>query len=95
MNFTDMSSGEEAGPGDPGWAFISGAEVNEVGRAPGVDESCPEFPKAVDAVGLSWLTQLLKAHGHRGQCEKWTGGCVPTIGDHTPQPPWQGLFRGN
>ena len=80
---------------------ISGAEVAEVvrkllgGRAPGVDEVRPEFLKALDVVGLSWLTRLSTAasRGHRGQCpwigrlgwwslflRRGTGGCVPTIG---------------
>ena len=41
---------------------ISGAEVAEVvkkllgGKAPGVDEVRPEFLRALDVVGLSWLT---------------------------------------
>ena len=49
--------GSETGPP------ISGAEVVEVvkkllgGKAPGVDEVRPEFLKALDVVGLSWLTQ--------------------------------------
>ena len=56
-------SGKEAGPGDSGVGSpISGAEVAKAvrkllsGRAPGVDEGCPEFLKALDVVGLSWLT---------------------------------------
>ena len=84
---------------------ISGAEVAEVvkkllgGRAPGVDEVRPEFLKAMDVVGLSWLTRLWR--GHRGQCLwigrlRWwsiflirgTGGCVPTIGGSHSQPSW-------
>lgn len=28
------------------------------GLGPGVDEICPEFLKALDVVGLSWLTRL-------------------------------------
>ena len=54
---------------------ISGAEVAEVvrkllgGRVPGVDEVCPEFLKALDVVGLSWLTRLCSI--------AWTSGAVP------------------
>ena len=62
---TDMPSGKEAGPGNSGVGSpISGAEVAEMvrkflgGRAPGVDEVRPEFLKALDVVGLSWLTQF-------------------------------------
>ncbi|TWW71552.1 R2DM Retrovirus-related Pol polyprotein from type II retrotransposable element [Takifugu flavidus] len=52
-------SNEEAGPGDLGiGSHISGAEVAEVGKAPGVDEIRPEFLKALDVIGLSWLTRL-------------------------------------
>ncbi|KAK0131885.1 Ubiquitin carboxyl-terminal hydrolase 37 [Merluccius polli] len=65
LNPTDMPSGKEAGPGDSGVGSpISGAEVAEVvrkllgGRAPGVDEGRLEFLKALDVVGLSWLTRL-------------------------------------
>ena len=84
---------------------ITGAEVIEVvkklhgGRAPGVDEICPEFLKALDVVGLSWLTHLCNI--------AWTSEAVPLDrsggfpfqeggpehvfqlhGNHTPQPPW-------
>ena len=97
LNPTDTASGKEAGPGasSVGSPF-SGAEVAEVvrkllsGRALGVDEVLPEFLKALDVVGLSWLTRL---SGHRGQClwigrlgwwslflRRGTGGFVPTIG---------------
>ena len=57
---------------------ISGAEVAEVvekllgGKAPGVDEVRPEFLRALDVVGLSWLTRSAASLGHRGQC-LWTG----------------------
>ena len=43
---------------------ISGAEVSEVvgkllfSKAPGVDKVHPEFLKALDVVGLSWLTRI-------------------------------------
>ncbi len=55
--------------------LISGAEVTEAAKqlcsnsAPGVDELCPEFLKALDAVGLSWLTRLCNI--------AWTSGAVP------------------
>ena len=54
---------------------ISGAEVAEVvkklhgGRAPEVDEIRPKFIKALDVVGLSWLTRLCSI--------VWTSGAVP------------------
>ena len=54
---------------------ISGAEVAEVvkkllgGRAPEVDETRLEFLKALDVVGLSWLTRLC--------CIAWTSVAVP------------------
>ncbi|TWW68274.1 R2DM Retrovirus-related Pol polyprotein from type II retrotransposable element [Takifugu flavidus] len=54
---------------------ISGAEVAEVvkqlpgGRAPGADEICPGYLKALDVVGLSWLTRLCNI--------AWTSGAVP------------------
>ena len=62
LNPTDTpSDGEaESGSSDVG-PPISGAEVAEVvkkllsGKAPGVDEVRPEFLKALDVVGLSWL----------------------------------------
>ncbi|KAK0135736.1 Craniofacial development protein 2 [Merluccius polli] len=76
LNPTDTPSGKEAGPGDSGVGSpISGAEVAEVvrkllgGRAPGVDEVRPEFLKALDVVGLSWLTRLCSI--------AWTSGSVP------------------
>ncbi|TWW54144.1 hypothetical protein D4764_0165650 [Takifugu flavidus] len=57
------------------YSRISGAEVAEVvkkllgGKAPGVDEIRPEFLKALDVVGLSWLTRLCNI--------VWTSGTVP------------------
>ena len=76
LNPTDTPSTKEAGPGDSGVGSpISGAEVAEVvkkllgGRAPGVDEVRPEFLKALDVVGLSWLTRLCST--------AWTSGAVP------------------
>ncbi|TWW81798.1 hypothetical protein D4764_01G0016130 [Takifugu flavidus] len=65
LNPTNTPSSEEVGPGDLEMGSrISGAEVAEVvkkllgGKAPGVDEIRPEFLKALDVVGLSWLTRL-------------------------------------
>ena len=76
LNPADTSSNEEAEFGDSGVdSPISGAEVAEVvkkllgGRAPGVDEIRPEFLKALDAEGLSWLTRLCSI--------AWTSGTVP------------------
>uniref|UniRef100_A0A8C5HIH4 Reverse transcriptase domain-containing protein n=1 Tax=Gouania willdenowi TaxID=441366 RepID=A0A8C5HIH4_GOUWI len=76
LNPTDTPSNQEAGPRDPRVGSpISGAEVAEVvkkllgGRAPGVDEIRPEFLKALDVVGLSWLTRLCNI--------AWTSGAVP------------------
>ena len=71
-----MPSGEEAGPGDSGMgSLISGAKVTEVvkkllaGRVPEVDEICPELLKALDVVGLLWLTRLCNI--------AWSSGAVP------------------
>ncbi|TWW70386.1 hypothetical protein D4764_18G0011920 [Takifugu flavidus] len=65
LNTTNTPSSEEVGPGDLEMGSrISGAEVAEVvkkllgGKAPGVDEIRPESLKALDVVGLSWLTRL-------------------------------------
>ncbi|TWW77032.1 R2DM Retrovirus-related Pol polyprotein from type II retrotransposable element [Takifugu flavidus] len=76
---TELSLGracEEEGPGDLGTGSrISGAEVAEVvkkllgGKAPGVDEIRPEYLKALDVVGLLWLTRLCNI--------AWTLGAVP------------------
>ena len=70
------SSGGEAGPEEPVVdSPISGAEVAEVvkklcgGKAPGVDEIRPDYLKALDVVGLSWLTRLCNI--------AWTSGVVP------------------
>ena len=70
----------------------------------GVDEICPEFLKALDVVGLLWRTRLCNgAWTSRAGLLNWqtgvvvpllrsgTGGCVPTMIDHSPLPPWQGL----
>nr|XP_049577497.1 glycine receptor subunit alpha-3 isoform X2 [Syngnathus scovelli] len=76
LNSTYTLSIEEAGPGDSeADSPISGVEVTEVvkkllgGKAPGVDEIRPEFLKALDVVGLSWLTRLYNV--------AWTSGTVP------------------
>ena len=73
---TDMSSIEEAEAGDSEVdSFITQAEVIEVvwkllsGKAPGVDESRPEYLKSLDVVGLSWLTRLCNI--------AWQSGTVP------------------
>uniref|UniRef100_A0A674P165 Reverse transcriptase domain-containing protein n=1 Tax=Takifugu rubripes TaxID=31033 RepID=A0A674P165_TAKRU len=75
LNPTNAPSSEEVGPGDLEMgSHISGAEVAEVvkkllgGKAPGVDEIRPEFLKALDVVGLSWLTRLCNI--------AWTSGAV-------------------
>ena len=77
LNPTNTYSVEETEPGDDlGMGrLISGAEVAEVvkqlrgGRAPGVDEIRPGYLKALDVVGLSWLTRLCNI--------AWTSGAVP------------------
>ena len=76
LNPANTSSVEEAGLEDSGVSsFISVAEVAEVvkkllgGKAPGVDEIRPEMLKALDIVGLSWLTRLYNV--------AWASGTVP------------------
>nr|XP_049579068.1 uncharacterized protein LOC125970583 [Syngnathus scovelli] len=76
LNSTYTPSIEEAGPGDSeADSPIFGVEGTEVvkkllgGKAPGVDEIRPEFLKALDVVGLSWLTRLYNI--------AWTSGTVP------------------
>uniref|UniRef100_A0AAR2JQE7 Reverse transcriptase domain-containing protein n=1 Tax=Pygocentrus nattereri TaxID=42514 RepID=A0AAR2JQE7_PYGNA len=76
LNPTDTFSSEEAESGDTGIGLsITEAEVAKVvkkllgGRAAGVDEIRPEFLKALDVVGLSWLTRLFNI--------AWTSGVVP------------------
>ncbi|KAL3999283.1 hypothetical protein ACER0C_007054 [Sarotherodon galilaeus] len=71
-----MFSMVEAESGDKGDdPPISGGEVTEAikqilgGRAPRVDEVRPEFLKALDVVGLSWLTCLYNV--------AWRSGAVP------------------
>ena len=57
LNPADTPSGEEAGLGDPGMGcLIFWVQSCLSGRAPGVDKIRPEFLKALNVVGLSWLT---------------------------------------
>ncbi|KAI3358077.1 hypothetical protein L3Q82_003088 [Scortum barcoo] len=73
----------------------------------GVDEIRPEYLKSLDVVGLSWLTRLCNIAWRLGQClwcgklgwwslflKRGSGECVPTTGDHTSQPPQEGLRQG-
>ncbi|KAK3553775.1 hypothetical protein QTP70_009301 [Hemibagrus guttatus] len=76
LNPTDMPSVEEPETEDSEVdSFITQAEVTEVvqqllgGKAPGVDEICPEYLKSLDVVGLSWLTCLCNI--------AWRSGTVP------------------
>ncbi|KAK3548003.1 hypothetical protein QTP70_001912 [Hemibagrus guttatus] len=76
LNPTDTPSIEEPEAEDSEVdSFITQAEVTEVvqqllgGKAPGVDEICPEYLKSLDVVGLSWLTRLCYI--------AWQSGTVP------------------
>ncbi|KAK3557953.1 hypothetical protein QTP86_003870 [Hemibagrus guttatus] len=76
LNPTDTPSIEEPEAEDSEVdSFITQAEVTEVvqqllgGKAPGVDEICPEYLKSLDVVGLSWLTRLCNI--------AWRSGTVP------------------
>ncbi|KAK3510565.1 hypothetical protein QTP70_010565 [Hemibagrus guttatus] len=76
LNPTDTLSVEEPEAEDSRVdSFITQAEVTEVvqqllgGKAPGVDEICPEYLKSLDVVGLSWLTHLCNI--------AWRSGTVP------------------
>ncbi|KAI3377887.1 hypothetical protein L3Q82_008465 [Scortum barcoo] len=84
-------------------------EVRDIiGKAPGVDEIRPEYLKSLDVVGLSWLTCLCNIAWRLGTVPlEWQTGvvvplfkkgdrrvCVPTTGDHTSQPPREGLRQG-
>ena len=78
LNPANTSSGEEAEYEASREAPpISLAEVAEVvkqlfsGKAPGVDEIRPEMLKALDIVGLSWLTRLFNV--------AWGSGTVPVV----------------
>jgi len=71
---------------------ISLAEVAEVvklfsGKAPGVDKICPELLKALDIVGLSWLTRLVNVAWRSGtvpvECQ--TGVVVPNVKKGGPE----------
>ena len=114
LNPTNTSSGEEAESEASGEAPpISLAEVAEVvkqlfsGKAPGVDEIRPEMLKALDIVGLSWLTRLCNVAWGSGTVPvAWQTGGGPHFqkggpegvlqlsGDHTAQPPRESLFQG-
>uniref|UniRef100_A0A8C6LTH4 Endonuclease/exonuclease/phosphatase domain-containing protein n=1 Tax=Nothobranchius furzeri TaxID=105023 RepID=A0A8C6LTH4_NOTFU len=76
LNPTYVHSEEEPEPGDLEMDCpISGAEVAEVvkqphnGGAPGADEIRPGYLKAMDVVGLLWLTRLCNI--------AWSSGAVP------------------
>ncbi|KAK3508625.1 hypothetical protein QTP70_000912 [Hemibagrus guttatus] len=76
LNPTDTPSIEEPKAKDSEVdSFITQAEVTEVvqqllgGKAPGLDEICPEYLKSLDVVGLSWLTRLCNI--------AWRSGTVP------------------
>ncbi|KAK3505725.1 hypothetical protein QTP70_020346, partial [Hemibagrus guttatus] len=76
LNPTDTPSVEEPEAEDSEVdSFITQAEVTEVvqqllgGKAPGVDEICPEYLKSLDVVELSWLTHLCNI--------AWRSGTVP------------------
>ena len=72
LNPKNMCSTEDTESVD---SLITRAEVARVveklhgGRAPGVDEIRPEFLKALEVVGLSWLTRLCNI--------AWTLGTAP------------------
>jgi len=107
VEITSTSSESEASP-------ISLAEVAEVvkklfsGKAPGVDEIRLEMLKALDIVGLSWLTRLVNVAWRSGTVPvEWQTGVVVPIfkkrglegvlqlsGYHTAQPPRERLFQG-
>ncbi|KAK3506456.1 hypothetical protein QTP70_000619 [Hemibagrus guttatus] len=76
LNPTDTPSVEEPEAKDSEVdSFITQAEVTEVvqqllgGKAPRVDEICPEYLKSLDVVGLSWLMRLCNI--------AWQSGTVP------------------
>ena len=83
LNPTSTPSGKEARPGVPEMGSgIFGVEVAEVvkklfgGRTPGADEIRLELFKALDDVGLSWLTRLCNVG--------WTSGAVPLMSIYRP-----------
>lgn len=53
--------------------------------APGVDEICPEFLKALDVVGLSWLTRLqVDIRNSASGVVDWDGWvCSMSMGSHS------------
>lgn len=86
LSLANMSSVEEAESEDSGEAnSVSLAEVAEVvKKAPpckvsGVDEIGPEMLKALDILGLSWLTRLFSAAWKSGtvHVECQTGVVIP------------------
>ena len=111
LNLTNTSSVEEADSEDSGEvSSICLAEVSESvekllsGKVPGVDEICPEMLKALDIVGLSWLTRLFSVEtGKLGWwftfSKKRTGGCAPIIGvshcSATPGKLTPGCWKGD
>ncbi|KAK3568526.1 hypothetical protein QTP86_008620 [Hemibagrus guttatus] len=84
LNPTDTPSVEEPEAEDSEVdSFITQAEVTEVvqqllgGKAPVVDEICPEYLKSLDVVGLSWLTRLCNIAWRSGTVPlDWTTGVV-------------------
>ncbi|KAL7877601.1 hypothetical protein SRHO_G00042440 [Serrasalmus rhombeus] len=102
LNPTDTSPDSASSLENTGiGSSITEAEVIKVvkkllgGKAPGVDDICPESLKALDVVGLSWLTRLFNiAWTSGGRChwtgrlgwwwlflKKGTGRCVSTTGE--------------
>ena len=84
LNPTNMPSGKEAESEASGEApLISLAEVGEVvkqlfsGKVPSVEEIHPEMLKALDIVGLSWLTCLLNVAWYTVPVVWQTGVVVP------------------
>ena len=65
LNLRNTSSKEEA---ECLGSTITGTEVAEVVKSSMVDEICSEFIKALDVVGLSWLTCLCNI--------AWTWGVI-------------------
>ena len=81
LNSTDTPSEEAESESSETGSPISGADVAEVvkkllgGKAPGVDEVHSEFLRALDVVGLSWLTRLCSiAWDSASGLADWGGG---------------------
>jgi len=115
LNPTSTSSEEEAETEDSGEASpIYLADVTEVvkklfrDKAPGADEIRPEMLKALDIVGVSWLTRLFNVAWRSGTVPvEWQTGVVVPIfkkgerrvcpnyrGNQTARPPRESLFQG-